>query len=383
MNKKDLKEILLYFLSWRILLFIFLFIGVYLLPLQKNYLGGGLQNYLTHPAFWAWSNFDGEHYLSIAQNGYKPLSYFFFPLYPLLIKFLAIFSAKAAISYSMSGLIVSLLSFFVALVGIWKLVLLDYKKEVARIVLMLILLFPTSFFFGSVYTESLFLALAVWSFYYARKGNFVLAGILGTLSSLTRITGVALAPAILVEGFLQNKRKLNKALVKPLIASFVTILGVFAYMIFLKQQTGDYLAFFHNLNSVFGEQRSASLVLLPQVFYRYIFKILPSVSTAYWPAIFTSWLEFVTGSVFFVLVLISLFKQRLSYALYALIVYLIPTFSGSFSSFPRYSLIIFPVFILAAKFMVNKRKTKRVILLSLFLLLIIATSLFVRGYWVS
>ncbi len=77
-----MKRILFYFLTWKIFVYFVLVLSLAVIPLQFSYLGGGLVNYLKNPYLWAFANFDGVHYLSIAQEGYKPLTYFYFPVFP-------------------------------------------------------------------------------------------------------------------------------------------------------------------------------------------------------------------------------------------------------------------------------------------------------------
>ena len=74
----------------------------------------------------------------------------------------------------------------------------------AALVVLLLLLFPTSIFFNAVYTESLFLLLSVASVYFIRKGRYREAGILGFLAALTRVTGVLLFVLAAVEFFSQK-----------------------------------------------------------------------------------------------------------------------------------------------------------------------------------
>jgi Gpi18-like mannosyltransferase len=361
-------------------------LAVKYLPLQENFLGGGLTNYLSKPWFWGFANFDGEHYLSIARQGYRELRYFFFPLYPLLIKFLASPFDKSLAVFVISGLLISHISFLFALLGLWKLVRMDFDKKVTNLTILLLFLFPTSFYFGSIYTESLFLALVVWSFYFARKGNFLLAGFLGGISTATRIVGLALIPALFFEIWLQKKKNPKKRinLTRAFVGVLLIPLGLCLYMWFLQRQTGDPLAFFHNLNVVFGEQRSAKLILLPQVFYRYFFKILPNLNFNYFPIVFTTFLELFSALFFLVLAVTSFWKLRLSYAVYFALGYLIPTLSGSFSSFPRYILVLFPGFIIFAFYFAKLPKALRLIFFALILISLgVATSLFTRGFWVS
>ena len=154
-------------------------------------------------------------------------------------------------------------------------------------------------------------------------------------------------------------------------------------MYYLKLGTGDPLEFFNTI-TVFGEQRSSEMVLLPQVFFRYFFKILPNLNYSSFHVIFSTLLEVLIGTLFFVLSLIAFLKIRISYAVYFLVGYLIPTLSGSFSSFPRYALILFPAFIVGAILTKNlPRFLTNLIYIILFISLCIASALFLRGYWVS
>ena len=383
MSKKNIKFLLLSFLSWRVLLFVFLFLAASIIQLQEKFLGGNLEGYLRAPYLWAWVNFDGEHYLSIAYQGYLSLTHFYFPAYSLITKFIAGLFNQNFITIVISGLLVSNASFLVALIGLWKLIRLDYKENIVSLTILLLLVFPTSFFFGSFYTESLFLMLVVWAFYFARKQKWLLAGILGAVLTATRIVGIALIPALIVELWLQKRKNKRLGLFWPVIGILLIPLGLFAYMYYLKIVTGDSLEFFHSV-AIFGEQRSVSLTLLPQVFYRYFFKVLPNLNYNYFPIVFTTFLEIMTAIAFLILAIVSFFKLRLSYAFYFAVGYLIPTLSGSFSSLPRYVLVLFPGFLLMAIWFSKKHRwLQAAFLLILFVALGIATTLFVRGYWVA
>lgn len=379
MKNKDLRFLLGAFLGWRLILFFFLLVAIRLIPLQQDFLGGRMVNYLENPWLWSWINFDGEHYLAIAREGYRPLTYFFFPFYSLLSRFVAGFLGGTFTSYALSGLFISHLSSLLAIIGFWKLLRIDYKEEISRKTILLLLFFPTSFYLVSYYTESIFLALVIWSFYFARRGNYLLAGILGGLSTATRVVGLALIPALTLEAIKDGK----KNLLQKILGILLVPSGLFIYMYYLKVRTGDPLEFFNTI-SIFGEQRSPEIILLPQVFFRYFFKILPNLNYSSFHIIFTTILEILTGSLFFVLSLIAFLKIRISYAVYFLVAYLIPTFSGSFSSFPRYALILFPAFILGAVLTKNlPRFLMNLIYIVLLVSLYIASALFLRGYWIS
>jgi hypothetical protein len=241
-----------------------------------------------------------------------------------------------------------------------------------------------------VYTESLFFALAVWTFYFVRKKDWILAGILAGVCSATRLIGFALLPAIIIEVWLTVRNKeagglglLKKVGYDKLFSILIAPAGLLIYLIYLKIQTGDPLEFLHSIG-IFGQQRSSSLVILPQVFYRYIFKVFPSLNYNYFPVVFSTSLELITALGFLILSFLSFFKMRVSYATFLAFGYIIPTLSGSFSSLPRYVIVLFPAFILAASYLINlKHSVQFIIFTLLFICLGIATSLFLRGYWIS
>ena len=382
MTKKDLYFIVWLFVGWRLAIFLFQYFAVKFVPLQHDFLGGGLNNYLANPYFWSWANFDGEHYIALAREGYRPLTYYFFPLFPVLIKFLTEIWSRGLGNYVFSGLFISHLSLFLALLGFWKLVRLDYSESIARVSLILILVFPTSFYFGAVYTESLFLGLSIWSIYFARRKQWFYSAILAGLSSATRLVGIILAPIIFLEFYSANKR-VGKSWFKLIPILVLAVSGVLIYIYYLWQKTGDPLNFYHTV-SIFGAQRSSNLVLLPQVFYRYIFKIIPSLNFAYFPSIFVTLFEFSVAALFLILSIWSFFKLRPSYAAFLSLGYLLPAFSGSFSSLPRYVLVLFPAFILLAVYLRNSSGFLRI---SVYILMmacwVIAEVLFVRGFWIS
>lgn len=339
-----MQKVFKYFIYWRFLIFIPIILAPYFFTLQSNFLGGGMENYLKSPYLWSWANFDGEHYLSIAKIGYSNGEQAFFPFYPILIKYLG--------NNVWSGILISNIAFLIALIGLYKLVKLDHSEKIAATTIFLLLIFPSSFYFGAVYTESLFLMLTVWMFYCFRKQKYLFGIVAGSLSSLTRVIG--LIPV-----------------------------GVVGYMWYSKSKWNDYLAFFHAAKN-FGEQRSDHLILLPQVFYRYVVKIIPNLTWSYFPVVFTTLLELAVALLFLYLIIISFKKIKIEYWLFLVFGYIAPTLSGSFSSLPRYVVVLFPAFIfMATKLEKTNIYVKYTIYSCLVILSCIMQMLFARGYFVS
>src|SRR3989344_5630483 len=283
MKSADLSFLFKSFLVWRGMLFLVALVAIYYLPLREDFLGGKIDTYKTLPVLWGWANFDGEHFLSIAIFGYRPLQYFFFPLFPVMVGFIGKHILNADIFYILvQGLILNNIFFLVAIIGLWKLVLIEYKKQVAKDTLYLLLLFPTAFYFVSFYSESLFLVLAIWFFYFCRKEEFGKAAILAGLASATTVVGIVLLPVFLIEIYLQRKQ--TRFYFINYFWGAICLTGLAGYMWFLQRTTGDPLIF-KNTIGLFGEQRSVEMVLLPQVFYRYFFKIIPNINYKYLPVV--------------------------------------------------------------------------------------------------
>ena len=379
---KDIQRIILLFLCWKMILILISFMAIKFIPLsyQDRFLGGGPINYHLSPQLFSWANFDGEHYLSIAIFGYKGLEQAFFPVYPMLISFFAKPLSEdllsSLINSTIIGLIISNAVFLLALIILYELIRKDFSKKIALLTISLLLIFPTSFYFGALYNEALFLLLSVNSFISARNGKWMQAGIWGAFASGTRIFGILLFPALLIEAYIQGE-KLSKALWTLLIP-----LGLGIYMLYQYLTVGDALAFYH-LQKLVGEQHQSGLTLLPQVYFRYVKMILTVDKGSF--IYQTIWLEFLIGIMFFALPIYGYFKKiRLSYLFYAMAGFLLPSIQGSFSSVPRYVLILFPSFIILALWLDRLPKILRIFFFLLIIpLLIIETSLFLRGYWVS
>lgn len=361
---------------WKVIL-LFVAVAAYeLIPLYSPHLlGGGVILYITKYFIFPWANFDGEHFIAIAQFGYQEYTQAFFPLYPFLISLSNNIPGDRLEILVKSGLILSSITFTAALIFLYKLLRLDYKTNFSLLVIFLLLIFPVSFYFNAVYSESLFLMLICGAFYFFRTKRFFWAFILGFLACLTRVFGILIFISFLIDCFVY------KIPIRKSFWIFLIPLGLVSYMLYLYYTVGDPLAFY-NLQLIVGEQHERGVVLFPQVVYRYIKILFNSDLT---PLLTTVILELVVGVLFFALPIIGFFKRiRISYLFFAFFGYLLPTIQGSFSSLPRYVLVLFPSFIVLA-FMIQPLPRSIKILLCILstLLLLVETSFFIRGYWVA
>ncbi|MBF8249606.1 MAG: hypothetical protein HW400_207 [Candidatus Levybacteria bacterium] len=373
------------FLIWRIFLLIPLIVSEYLLSPRIGYAytllpyflekGSILSNFLLYP----FGNFDAVYYLLIAAKGYT-VNAGFFPLFPLLINILTRLFGSNILSfdprqYFIAFALISFL-FFGSLLVFYKLVKLDYKQSAAIWSIIFLLIFPTSFFYASIYSESLFIFLSLLSFYMARKRKWLMAGIIGVLLSATRLVGIAIFPALLYEYFKNEKHKS----IGKFLSILLTPLGLIAYSFYNLHRWSNPFYFIQAQGNFANNRTVNSIVLFPQTVFRY-FKILLTLKQN----IYEWWVAFFE-LVFFIFALIIFYvawkkKIRISYLIFGILCFLIPASSGTFSSLPRYILPIFPLFI--ALGLIQNKLFKIIYITISIILLFIFFMLFSKGYYIA
>lgn len=354
------KAVIIALFIWRLLLALVSWAAPYIITARSSFLS-------PEP----WSNMDGGHYLYIASSGYGLFEQAFFPFYPLLIRGLSFLPVQPAYI----GLLISHAAFFIGILLFYDLSqLIDRKNALWSI--LLLLSFPTSFFFAAVYPTSLYFLLSVATLSAIERRKPLLAGLTGLLSSITRVYGAFLVIP-LVYGYMKSGVKMSFQYV---VSSILIPAGLFIYMVYLYVNYGDALKFIHVLPA-YGLQRGAGqIILLPQVFWRYIkiFTTAAPVTVEYMIAIFE-----VVVFIFFLYLLVRAFKAALnpSYILYCGIILILPTLTGSLTSIPRYVLDAFPLFIVMG--MAHNTRVKIVTVGIMSIGLVICAALFLRGYFVA
>jgi hypothetical protein len=142
--------------------------------------------------FLHWKQWDADWYLAIASLGhYSKESTVYFPLYPQLIQWGGnIFGPESLFSVAMA---ISWIASLPAFIGIALLAAYDNKSDAyAMPTLRVTIAYPLMFFLAAPYTESLFLALAVWALYLARRGIWFFSALCAVFAMLTRSTGIIL-----------------------------------------------------------------------------------------------------------------------------------------------------------------------------------------------
>lgn len=121
----------------------------------------------------------------------------FFPLLPWLERLL---HAVSPLSYADAGFAVALLASLAAAWGIFAVADQVYGRRAGVCAVLVWALLPIGIVQSMAYSESLFTALAAWSLYAVLTGRWVTAGVLASLSGLTRPVGLAVVAAVWVAG---------------------------------------------------------------------------------------------------------------------------------------------------------------------------------------
>ncbi len=285
-----------------------------------------------------WGQWDTSWYLSIAVHGYRPepifgpfANYAFFPLFPFLARWVGWPFGSAYFG----GLVVSNVAFLVSCAFLYRLVTIDHDADTGRRAVKYLFVAPTAFLFSAMLTESLYLALVLMCFYFARRGRWWPLAVLGFLVAVTRVPGVLVA--LPLAWLYLGERDFSIRRIRPDVLAFASFpVGLGSIMLFNRHLTGDWLAFVHIQATAWGHRAENPLSALARTISG------PDVYTR-----FAGWFGLA------VLIVTLLFIKRLgvAYGAYALISILLPLSSGGgpWGAVPRYAVVMFPLYIVLAQ----------------------------------
>lgn len=324
------------------------------------------------------NRWDSFWYLDIVNNGYHLnvdntlANVVFFPVYPVLIKILGTIlpasSADGFGNFVLAGWILSMVFLFLSCAYLYKFVKEFHPDIDPELPILLMLIFPTAFFFNVVYTESIFLFVTIATFYYAFRKNFYLAGLIAFIGALTHSNGVFLALPILwkiveANGF---RNMLAPKMWKLLIPVCFAPIGSFMFLGYDFWKFGDPMLFF-KIQSAWGRSFSIN-------WEHFSFFSNPSIANMCIDIFL---------AVFIISAVVVVWKKLSPlYAIFMSTTLIAAFTSGTLMSVGRYSLVMFPLFILLAK--LGNRKDKTPLLAwSLLSVLFFALDivLWVNNYW--
>jgi hypothetical protein len=321
-----------------------------------------------------WNRWDAPHYLDIARAGYVAQGVearwiVFYPLYPWLVRACAFVLRDGLVA----AFFVSTVASLAAGLLLYRLALLDDEEEASRAAVFFLFVFPTSYFLHIGYTESLFIALTVGSFLAARTRSWPLAGALGALAAMSRVNGLLLIPALAFEVWDEYRNEGRRWRWEWLWVLAVA-LGFGVYLFINWEVFGHPLQFLN-----MQEQYWSKSLTWPWV----------GISAAWdsmwgrepWEAQMVGWQEF-----FFVMLGLGLtvwawLRLRASYAAWMTLNWLLWTSTKFVLSVPRYTLVMFPAYILFARAAGSRAVWGAVITVWSLLFLALFAARFVQGQW--
>lgn len=319
----------------------------------------------------AWNRWDAPHYLNIALNGYvnkgdEANFIVFFPLYPLLLKSVILFVGNPGLT----AVLFSTIMFVLGCYFFYKLVSIDYPEKIARWATIALAIFPTSYFFNSPYSESLFLLLFSMSLYSARTENWSLAGIIAGLGTITRPFGFLISTAILTEWFLNKKRSVKHL---PVILT-PTIVAAVGYLYLNYVIYGNPFMFQKILAENWQKQIASPISGVMSSWHITLSRDLTNF------VILVGWAEAITITISWLAIPFVFKYLRKSWSIFYILSLILFSSTNFILSTPRYLLSIPPFFVLLALAQKNYLFRMVWIFISVGLLFSFAT-IFTTGQW--
>jgi hypothetical protein len=155
----------------------------------------------TSPFWDPFARWDSGWFFGIARNGYQYVeggrnNLAYFPVYPLLMRHVGRLFGRTSADIYLGGIVVSWTAFVLAMIALYYLARLDVPAHRAERAVLLTAVFPFAFFFGVVYTESVFLLFTVTAFYAFRTRRWLWGGLAGAVATATRVNGILMLPAL-------------------------------------------------------------------------------------------------------------------------------------------------------------------------------------------
>jgi len=154
-----------------------------------------------HPFWDRFARYDSGWYHGIASSGYSFVeggrsNLAFFPLYPMLMGWGGRLLGGAQEDFYFAGIVISWTTFVIAIPLLYRLASLDQPRDSAIRATTFAAVFPSAYFFGVVYSESLFLMTLVGTVLALRTRHWAWALAAGAAMTATRVNGVIFVPAL-------------------------------------------------------------------------------------------------------------------------------------------------------------------------------------------
>jgi hypothetical protein len=339
--------------------------------------------------FGTFEHWDADWFLGIARSGYgiDPQRAAYMPAFPELVRAGAWIVGPELVA----GVV---LAFAAAIAGV------AYATRIARDLLgdavaydtaILLALYPVALVFTAPYSEGLFLFASAGSLYYATRGRYWAAGLLGALAVATRVTGLAVIPALLLLAWPSVRRRGVLALAPLLALPLASLVAVSAYY---HAHVGDSLAWVH-AKGQWGRHVQAlgpldGVWMSAKAAYHAVVGLWGAPGDTAAANLFSSNLvDFIVLVAAIALTVVVFRRLGLAWGIYSTgliaLATAAPVTDGGevLQSFPRYVLVDFPLFVVGASLLQGRTSRRGLVLGALTALATVACIAFSRKLWVA
>ncbi|MBI2410563.1 MAG: hypothetical protein HYV32_01525 [Candidatus Kerfeldbacteria bacterium] len=345
--------------------------GIWELARSSNFLAQPDELRSLLSAFTTW---DAQHYIFLAQHWYAPAqqSNAFYPLFPLLIRMITFIFPHVALN----GIVLANLFSCVAVVLFYFFVRKIYGEKTAFRATVLLMTFPMTYYFSLPYVESLFLTCILFTFIgiYTHRLGFIICAAL--LLPLAKPQGIIAAIPILYGVWVQWKGYGRPRYIALLLTFIAFLISAATYFFLMHVFAGSALAGFA-AQQYFDTNYSVNNLLHPLAWlHRNIFNLhltiyLDPNNSVSNRIFFFCFLTLVYGA--------ARYTDKIQ-TFYLAFLGCFAAFTGDLASFPRYLLVLFPIYIVLAQ---RYEKKYWVVASTMFVLQLLYLTLHSMNFWVA
>jgi Gpi18-like mannosyltransferase len=321
-----------------------------------------------------WTQWDAEHLLRIARLGYTdpathPHATVFFPLFPLLVRYVV----SVGIPPVAAGLTISAVASLVAFAYLYRLVAEESHVEDGRRAVLYLALFPTSVFLIAPYSEALFLAGAIPAFYYARRARWIPAGLFAAVAMASRNTGMFLLVGLAFE-FIRQRDMRPVAWRRVLAGLTVGSAPLVFYGAYLWRVKGEFFYFVTDYQQ-WGRTLTSPIEAIANSYSMTVLSEYP-----------TNWMMAMRGEIIAVVFAVAavawcVARREWGYAAFGGTLLLVLISSPYYYSAPRSMLQFFPSVLFLTELTRQRPLLREPLLLILCSLATLGVVVFTQGYW--
>jgi hypothetical protein len=195
---------------------------------------------------------DGQHYLSIARDGYQKFPCLYnadyicgnigwFPLYPMLSRVFVVFG----LDHSFALILTSWVALWLGMLLLFRLVQDRYDTRSAVVTLLALLVFPGSFYFLTAYPNSVYFLLVVQVFLIIDRGRLGRLWLPTGLLAVTHPSGIVMALPLLYL-LVRNWRRYDFGARLSILGALAAMgLAIVLYFTYYWVRFGDFFLYSH------------------------------------------------------------------------------------------------------------------------------------------